>query len=181
LVREAVSLSDVEAFAQFGSFLDKHGQSYRLQTNSKITFENLRETPSILVSGLDNPWTLRLLKNKRFQFGPNGSGSIIDTKGPQPKQWLVQRQSVLGNIDTDYAIAARIIEADTGRPIMIAAGIGGSGTRAASEFLTSESDLQQLGAMAPKGWEQKSFEVVLRSEVFNTIPGRPTIVGAEFW
>lgn len=180
-IREAVSLSDAKAAALLVSFLDKNGQNYRLQSSSETTFTHLREMPSILVSGLDNPWTLKFLEKRRFQFGPSGSGSITDERNAQATGWSVRITDSLKKQDVDYAIAARIFDPDSGRPVIITAGIGGSGTRAASEFLTSEKDLQQLAAMGPRDWQHKSFEVVLRSEVVNTIPGSPTIVGTEFW
>jgi hypothetical protein len=63
-----------------------------------------------------------------------------------------------------YAIAARFTDEATGQVVLVAAGIAGSGTRAAGEFLTDEEDLKQLADSAGADWSKKNFEVVLSSQ-----------------
>lgn len=57
------------------------------------------------------------------------------------------------------------IDESTGQVVLVAAGIAGSGTRAAGEFLTDEANLKQLADGAGVDWGQRNFEVVLSSQV----------------
>jgi hypothetical protein len=81
----------------------------------------------------------------------------------------------------DYAIAARFTDESTGQIVLVAAGIAGSGTRAAGEFLTDEADLKQLADGSGTDWAKKNFEVVLSSQVVNGMQGKPKVEAITFW
>jgi hypothetical protein len=65
--------------------------------------------------------------------------------------------------------------------VLVAAGITGSGTRAAGEFLTDEADLKQLADGAGADWSKKNFEVVLSAQVVNGVQGKPRVEAKTFW
>ena len=81
----------------------------------------------------------------------------------------------------DYAIAARFTDESTGQVVLVAAGIAGSGTRAAGEFLTDEASLKQLVDGAGVDWARTNFEVVLSSQVVKGMQGKPKVEAEAFW
>lgn len=183
-LREAISVSDTRAMSSLINLLIRQRQSYRIQTSSEMTFNQLRDSPCILLGAMDNEWTMKELQDKRFYFDPLLPHTILDRKNPSSRSLSLQLlpgHKDVNMLMVDYAVAARIFDPSSGQPVLIAAGLNGSGTRAAAEFLTSEKALAAFAQSAPKGWERKNFEVVVRTEVFNNIPGTPTVVGQDFW
>ena len=65
--------------------------------------------------------------------------------------------------------------------VLVAAGIAGSGTRAAGEFLTDEASLKQLADSAGADWGKRNFEVVLSAEVVKGVQGKPKVEAKAFW
>lgn len=87
----------------------------------------------------------------------------------------------MSQVVKDYAIAARFIDESTGQVVLVAAGITGSGTRAAGEFLTDEANLKQSVNGARVDWSKRNFEVVLSSQVINGMQGKPKVEAIAFW
>lgn len=65
--------------------------------------------------------------------------------------------------------------------MLVAAGIAGSGTRVAGEFLTNEASLKLLTDQARVDWRKTNFEVVLSSQVVNGMQGDPRVEAVAFW
>ena len=90
--------------------------------------------------------------------------SIVES-GPGHRRWTVDReQQMATNNYQDYAIVARFTDVTTGRPTLIAAGIGRGGTIAAGEFLSDPHLLRSvLNRLASP--QTQNVEVVLRTEI----------------
>jgi hypothetical protein len=117
----------------------------------------------------NNDWTLNRTSSLRFHLeGPEGSDRvywIADTQHPESRAWQVRVQAPKSHVVKDYAIAARFTDESTGQVVLVAAGIAGSGTRAAGEFLTDEESLKELVHDAGVDWSRTNFEVVLSSQL----------------
>jgi hypothetical protein len=139
----------------------------------------------ILIGALNNDWTLNRTSSLRFHLqGPEGSDRvywIADTQHPKSRAWEVKAKAPRSQIVKDYAIAARFTDEATGQVVLVAAGIAGSGTRAAGEFLTDEADLKLLAESAGAEWGRTNFEVVLSSQVVNGMQGKPKVEAKTFW
>jgi hypothetical protein len=134
---------------------------------------------------LNNDWTQNRTSTLRFHLvgpeGPNRVYWIADTQHPESRTWQVISLAPRSKVVKDYAIAARFIDETTGQVVLVAAGIAGSGTRAAGEFLTDEEGLKQLANGAGADWAKKNFEVVLSSQVVNGMQGKATLEAKAFW
>ena len=184
----AVILEDVTIIIKLTGVLQAAHKPYTLRGESVTTLSDLREGPSVLIGAFNNEWTLRLTRALRFQFA-NAPGmtslSIVDTKPDNSttavRAWTVNRsQQMTTNNYTDYAIVARFTDQTTGRPTLIAAGIGRGGTTAAGEFLTSPQLLAQALQRSPSS-HTDNFEAVLSTRIIDGQPGTPTIEGIYFW
>ena len=137
----------------------------------------LRASPSILVGAFNNRWTLRLTNGLRYEFH---NGDAIESQSTHKKKWTIT-YSPGGQVVTDYALIARLVNSPTGKPLIAIAGIGESGTRAAAEFITQDRDLQKVVNKLPADWPRKNMELILRVTVVNNIPTHSSIVAIHYW
>jgi len=63
-----VPLSDAITLGQFQAILHERRKQYRILLAHQANLDDLRSGPTILIAGLDNPWTMRLSSKLRYQF-----------------------------------------------------------------------------------------------------------------
>jgi hypothetical protein len=208
-MNDFVPFSDVQILSRFSSLVQAHGHAFRIQSFQTTVSSQLREGPVVLIGALNNDWTLNRTSSLRFHFegleNPNSANGIenkrlfpcgapgrpacpphtiywiADRQHPESRAWQVSSDPREGDVLKDYAIAARFTDEGTGQVVLVAAGIAGSGTRAAGEFLTDEEDLKQLADSAGADWGKRNFEVVLSSQVVNGIQGTRKVEAKTFW
>jgi hypothetical protein len=173
--------SDVITLAHAIVPLVPRHNSFQVISSTNASFAQLRQGPDVLIGAFDNAWTMRITQNLRFGFdNSDGIQKLVDRKNPQ-RFWTVQRDATGRRVATDYAIVARIHDNVTGEPVIIAAGIMGEGTEAASEVLYNPAYLDAMLAKAPKDWDQKNLEAVIRTQVIDGNPGPPEILDVASW
>jgi hypothetical protein len=124
------------------------------------------------------------MKSLHYQIDRFDSGAkfqIVDRQKQQKNNWIVDQGSSYTQLGYDYAIVARFRDAETDKTVMVIAGIGGDGTRAAATFLTSPEYLRDLSSILSQNRNQKNFEVVLGSEIINGASGPPRVLATEIW
>jgi hypothetical protein len=180
-----IPFSDVQVLSRFVSLIGAHGHAFRVQSSRRTISSQLREGPVVLIGALNNDWTLNRTSSLRFHLempaSPDQAYWIADTQHPESRAWQVRAQAPKSHVVKDYAIAARFTDESTGQVVLVAAGIAGSGTRAAGEFLTDEASLKELVDSAGVDWGRTNFEVVLSSQVVNGMQGKPRVEAKAFW
>lgn len=180
-----VPFSDVQILSRFVSLVGAQGHAFTVQNSRTTVPSQLREGPVVLIGALNNDWTLNRTSSLRFHLeGPEGPSRvywIADKLHPELRRWQVSTLAPRRNVITDYAIAARFNDEATGQALLVAAGIAGSGTRAAGEFLSDEADLKQLADGSGVDWSRSNFEIVISSQVVNGMQGKPKVEAIEFW
>ena len=175
-----LAVSDVTTLARTIVPLVPRHRAFRVVSAADASFAQLREGPIVLIGAFDNAWTMRVTQNLRFGFeNTDGVQKLVDRKNPQ-RFWTVQRDAS-GEVATDYAIVARIHDDVTGQPVIIAAGILGEGTEAASEVLYNPTYLDAMLAKAPRNWDGKNLEAVIETHVIERNPGPPEVLDVESW
>jgi hypothetical protein len=175
-----LAVPDVTTLARTIVPLVPRHRAFRVVSAADASFAQLREGPIVLIGAFDNAWTMRITQNLRFGFDKtDGVQKLIDRKNPQ-RFWTVQRDAS-GEVATDYAIVARIHDDVTGQPVIIAAGILGEGTEAASEVLYNPAYLDAMLAKAPRNWDGKNLEAVIETHVIEGNPGPPEVLDVESW
>jgi hypothetical protein len=81
----------------------------------------------------------------------------------------------------DFAIVSRVINQPGEAPYLSIAGLGASGTQAASDFVSSNAQLTALAKAAPRGWQDKNMQVVLRIKIVDFKPVSTDIVAIHTW
>jgi hypothetical protein len=183
LRNDHVSLSDLQALLRIVKLLDRRDITYRVQPAGSTTFADLRQGPTVLLGGLDNPWTMRAQQNLRFGLQSDGNGVdwISDTHDQGARKWSVDFNRPYTQVTTDYAIIALFRDPATQQPTLIIAGMGENGTKAASEFITDDTQLSNALGEALRKPGGSSFEVVITTEVINGSSGAPKVLAKEAW
>jgi len=181
----AVLVDDLQPLVSLSGLLDMRHQSYILMGEDATTLTDLRRGPAIFLGAFDNAWTLRVTRGLRFRFGDDDAMThfwIEDTQSPTRAHWEIDRhlQEATNNY-RDYAIVARFIDANTGKPAVIAAGIARGGTVAAGEFLTQPANMDLIKAQAPKNWDGQNMEFVLSTEIIDGRSSPPKVEATYFW
>jgi len=179
-----VDLGDAVCLAHLVSLLEIHGKLYHIRGERTTTFADLSEGPSILVGAFNNEWTLRTNSQLRFTFYKDSKNEIDwvrDRDHPENTAWRLKQAWPYWDVPIDYAIASRIYDATSNRPVIIAAGITRHGTMAAGEFLTNPEYFAEAAAQFSAGWQKKNLQVVLSVPVVNRVAGRPRVVATHVW
>lgn len=177
-----LALADVITLTRTVAALESHHKPFRVVPASEASFSELREGPVVLIGAFDNIWTLRVTRSLRFGFeSRDGVALLVDRKNPKPTAWATAWDLPYEKLSRDYAIVARIHDATTGQPVIIAAGISEEGTEAAGEILYNRVYLDTLLAHLPPDWENKNVEAVIETEVIQGHSGPPNILAVETW
>jgi hypothetical protein len=178
-----LSYSEARALVRLVRILDNKNLQYNLLTVSGTTFADLRQGPAILLGGLNNPWTLRAQKQLRYRLETDNNGLdwISDARDPASRKFSVDVRLPYSSMNADYAIVARFLDSNTQKPTLIVAGLAEDGTKAASEFITDEKQLQESIGESLRGSKGKNFEVILGTQVINGVSGPPRVLAKEIW
>ena len=177
-----VADSDVEMLSALLGRLASGKKAYVVKGAFRTSLADLRTGPAVLVGGFNNAWAMRLTARTRFSFEQDDvTRYIADRQHPAGRDWSTTRAPVPGGRDKDYALITRTLSPETGRMVIIAAGIHRHGTVAAGEFLTDPKYMEEVAAKAPSGWYRKNFQIVLATNVINDNSGPPRVVAVDFW
>jgi hypothetical protein len=179
-----VVIDDLSPLVNIAGMLQAAGRIYRVQGESSTTLTDLRRSPSVLIGAFDNSWTLRLTSPLRFRFANNSQMThfwIEDRENPQMQGWGIDRSQQDTGTYKDYAIVGRLLDPNTGRFVVVVAGIGKGGTVAAGEFLFDPRLLNELKQQASKGWNRKNMEIVLETQIIDGRSGPPRIDAVYAW
>ena len=180
----AVIIDDVGPLVNIAGMLNAHGRTFRVQGASITTFTDLRQAPSIFIGAFDNDWTLRFTGPLRFHFANNPGMTqfwVEDRQRPANREWLLDRSHQETGTYKDYAIVTRALDPNTGRFVVVVAGIARGGTIASGEFLVDTRHMDELVRVAPKDWESKNMEIVLETQVIDGRSGPPRINAVYTW
>ena len=182
LIGENVVYSDVLAMVKLESVVEQQHRPVRVRLNLGTNLNELREGPSIFIGGLDNQWTLRLISQLRYRFAGSDADRyyIQDIKAPDNEAWSVRLHDKYTSVMQDYAIVARIHSDEIGQPVLIAAGVGMSGTAAAGEFLSDPKRVAELSKrLGGAALRDHDFEAVLQTDVVNGVAGPAKILAVD--
>jgi hypothetical protein len=142
----------------------------------------------ILVGAIDNRWTLELTRGLRYRIEvayPSGTdkppvATIVDAEHPSSSPWKIDFAVPLTSWKNDYAIVAREDDATIGVPVLIEAGLGNTGSLAASEFVMSGA-FRSVARDHSSCRSKSNFEAVIGTDIIDTRPGPPHVLSITCW
>lgn len=175
-----VALGDVSAALKFSTLLGHLGKTNQVRIGPNYSFEDLRNSPAIVIGAFNNRWTIDMLSNLRFAFLIENGVYTIREQVPRGRTWVsVYSKSQM--LEEDYGIVARLLDSKTGQFTVIAAGLRDSGTEAAGELASNPEFLTAVLHNAPKEWQNKNQEIILKTTMTDSIPGPPQVVATYYW
>jgi hypothetical protein len=177
-----VALPDVITLGRLTGFLQARGKAYHIRGESTTTFEDLRDGPVVLIGAFNNDWSMRLMGPRRFSFERDGDTFWIkDAQNPSDRSHSVNYAMPYLKLTEDFALVSRVLDPVTERMVVLAGGLTGYGTIAASELLSNPAYMETIAASAPAKWPRKNVEVLISTKVINGESGPPKAVIAHFW
>ena len=180
----AVIIDDLSPLVNIAGMLYAHGRTFRVQAESVTSFSDLRQAPSVFIGAFDNGWTLRFTAPLRYHFANNPEMSqfwVEDRQRPAARDWLLDRSQQATGTYKDFALVTRALDPNTGRYVVVAAGIARGGTIASGEFLVDPSHIEELMRFVPKDWEHRNMEIVIETQVIDGRSGPPRIAAVYVW
>jgi hypothetical protein len=175
-----VAVGDVYVAARLSALFDRIDKPSQVRIGSNYSFEDLRNSPAVLVGAFNNRWTMQMTSNLRFAFVEERGNLSIQEQGPsgRSRSWV---RGPHGEIVEDFAIVTRLLDAKTGQVLIAAAGLGAHGTQAAGEFISRRDYLEEAFRSAPPDWQKKNLQVVLQTTVTDSVAGPPRVIAIYFW
>ena len=172
-----VTVEDLAASAQLVGLMSRWSIPFLLRSAEDVSMGELRSSPTVLIGGFNNQWTLETMKDLPFAFR---DGRRIQSRSDPSRGWSIPANN-RGKSTEDFALISRVQHADTGGPVLAIGGIGSFGTQAAAEFVSSEEEMTKLLKSAPDGWEGKNMQAVLHIKVVGYTPVAVEVVGTAYW
>jgi hypothetical protein len=172
-----VALGDVAAASETVRTLTKFGQDFEERFPNDISFAEVRDHPTILIGGFNNPTTLELTRPLPFVL--SGRNRIVDRASPN-RFWELHASTDSHDTE-DYAVLSRLLGAKEVAPLISVAGLGQYGTLAATELISKPGNLDPLIAALGPEWASRNFQAVLRIKVVDFKPVSTVVVATRSW
>lgn len=175
-----VAVGDVYAAVRVSSLLGQIGKPSQVRIGANYSFEDLSNSPSVIVGAFNNKWTMQIMHGLHFSFVEDRGVYMIREQVPGGRVW---RSSLTGiqQAGEDYAIVARLLDSKTGQFTIVAAGVTGSGTEAAGEFISNSEFLGRGLQPLSSGWEKANLELILKTTVTDSVAGPPQVIASHAW
>jgi hypothetical protein len=171
---------DVYAAFRLASLLGRMNKPTQLRIGDGSSFDDLRNSPALMIGAFSNRWTLEMTSNLRFQFAEdNGIFWIQDSTVPD-KKWFC-RLGKHREVIEDFGLVTRLLDSKTGQVAITVGGITAPGSDAAAQFISNPEYLADGLRTAPPDWQKKNMEVVVETTVVDGVAGSPHAVAAYFW
>jgi hypothetical protein len=175
-----VAAGDVYAAVAISALLSKIDKPSQLRIGTNYTFEDLRNSPAVVVGGFNNKWTMQLTSNLHFALVEDNEQYSIRERGAGGRVWQT-RTGPHGETTEDYSIVSRLVDSKTGQFTITVAGIGPEGTQAAGEYVANTRYLEDGLRNAPANWEKGNLEIVLQTTVTDSVAGPPRAIATYYW
>jgi hypothetical protein len=175
-----VAVGDAYSAVSISGLLGQLGKPSQVRIGTNYSFEDLRNSPDVILGAFNNRWTMQIAPALHFTFVEENGEGFLREQGSGGRTWRTHLNDSHG-IGEDYAIVARLLDSKTGQFTVIAAGLTSSGTQAAGEFVSNRDFLEKGLRAAPAEWQKKNLELVLETAVTDTIPGPPQVIAAYAW
>ncbi|MFZ0958452.1 MAG: hypothetical protein WAN60_19070 [Candidatus Sulfotelmatobacter sp.] len=171
---------DVYAAFRITDALSRIGKPRQIRIGNESSFDELRNSPAVLIGAFSNRWTMEMTSDLRFVFEERDGILWIHDRTSPDKKWFC-RLGLHREVVEDFGVVTRLVDSQTGHAVVSVAGITAPGTDAAAQFVSDPDYLLELARTAPRGWEKKNMQVVVQTSVIDAAASPPHVVAAYFW
>ena len=164
--------------ALFAEQLATRGQRFSLKFGSDMSFADLKQSPAILIG--TTRWTQELTRSLRFHIQIVGNQVKMVDAQQADRDWVIPLRQT-PELSEGYSLVTRLLRSESGHAVLIVAGMDARNTQAAVEFLSRDSSFDLFAKSAPRGWETKNFQVVLRNTIHGNSAGSLAVMASHVW
>jgi hypothetical protein len=175
-----VASGDVYAASRLSSLFGRMNKPSQFRIGTEYSFDDLRNSPAVMVGAFSNWGTLEMTSNLRFVFVEKDERFWIQDRTSPDTTWS-WRVGHHGEFTEDFGIVTRLLDSKTGQLLITVAGLSASGSDAAAQFISIPEYLAEGLRTAPPDWRRKNMEVVVRTTVIDSVAGPPHVVASYFW
>ena len=175
-----VAVGDAYSAVSISGLLGQMGKPSQVRIGTNYSFEDLRNSPDVILGAFNNKWTMQMMPTLHFAFVEENGEGLLREQVSGGRTWRTNL-SDSHRVGEDYAIVARLLDSKTGQFTVIAAGLTSSGTQAAGEFVSNRDFLEKGLRAVPAEWQKKNLELVLETTVTDSTPGPPQLIAAYAW
>ena len=176
-----IGMGPAIALKYASDFLGRHNYPYHLRFGQDLTYSQLREQPNLLLGSFTSEWALRMTRDLRFSLGLDATQEKAIFDRGTGKIWKAFPDANNDKTNIDYGMLCRLFDAPSGQIVMIAAGVATYGTECAARFLFDSELFPELIKQAPKDWERKNFQAIVRSSIIGMTATEPQLIATHFW
>jgi hypothetical protein len=175
-----VGSGDVYAAFRLSAMLGRMNKPTQVRIGDEFSFDDLRNSPAVMIGAFSNRWTLEMTSNLRFTFAEKDGVLWIQDRTLPEKQWFC-RLGQHWEVTEDFGIVTRLLDSKTGQAVFTIGGITAPGSDAAAQFVSDPEYLAEALRAAPPNWQKKNMQVVVQTTVIDSVAGAPHVVAAYFW
>ena len=169
---------DLVAAVQVSGMLARMGHPYNVRMGTAVTFDDLRNTPTVLIGYSSTQWA-DVTKGFRYFIDDDDLGMVRDNG--KPTEWYPHNRTPEYHTNEDYAVITRAFLPETRSMLILITGSTQYGTEGAGRLITTPELLASALEGAPKGWQKKNFQLVLRMEVIANSPAAAKVIASYYW
>jgi len=178
---EYVGAGDANLAVLLGALFGRLGKPSEFRLSEYTSYSEISDAPTVLIGAFTNRWTLQGVRQQPFVFAQKGPDRLIEERDGQHRQWIPPHLRADGRTGEDFALVSRLVDSETGKFLVAAAGVSGFGSRAAGYFLTRPDLLARALSQAPPDWPRKNLQFVLKTRIVDDAPTAPEVVAWRTW
>lgn len=165
--------------ARFAEQLALRHQPFSLKFGSDVAFSDLKSSSAILLG--TTRWTDELMRSLRFRIERGAEQRAVVDSRVNGRMWSIPRSRSTPDAIEGYSVVTRLLNSESGHPVLLVAGLDPRDTQAGVEFLSNNGLFERFAASLPPDWARKSFQAVLHNSIHGNSSGSLTVVAFEVW
>lgn len=181
-VNQYVGFGDAEAALHLSSLFAQHHAGARVRLASRMDFNDLRGSGTVLIGAYTNRWTMDLTKNMRYSFDYYAEGKPCIAERSVGCRWTLTTKAEDGRSAEDYILLCRLPHSNgTNGFTVVCAGLNVYGTEEAGRIISDPDSLTPILRELPKNWPNHNLQIVLRVAVVGDAPAQSEVVSVHSW
>ncbi|HZQ53977.1 MAG TPA: hypothetical protein VFB14_17375 [Bryobacteraceae bacterium] len=181
IVNQFVGVGDAETAIRVSSLFTLRHAVPRVRLASRLDFNDLRSSGTVLIGAYTNRWTMDLTRNMRYRFEYNAAGKPCIAEGAVGCRWTLTTKADDGRSPEDYILLCRLPHSVTNRFIVVCAGLNVYGTEEAGRIISDPDSLTPILRQLPRHWADRNLEIVLHLAVVGDAPAQSEVVSVYSW
>jgi hypothetical protein len=181
VVNQFVGFGDAEAALRMSSLFTQHHAASRVRLASRMDFNDLRGSGTVLIGAYTNRWTMDLTANMKYRFEYGVAGKPCIAEASTGCRWTLTTKAADGRSAEDYILLCRLPHSATNEFTVICAGINVYGTEEAGRIISDPDSLTPFLRALPKNWPDHNLQIVLHVAVVGDAPAQSDLVSVYSW